>query len=47
MTRSRIGAALAACLLVPLAAHAQSANAAVAPGSPTADRLPVYEIDPT
>ncbi len=47
MTRSRIGAALAACLLVPLAAHAQSANAAVAPGSPTADRLPIYEIDPT
>ncbi len=40
-------AALAACLLVPLAAHAQSATAAVAPGSPTADRLPVYEIDPT
>ena len=40
-------AALAACLLVPLAAHAKSATAAVAPGSPTADRLPVYEIDPT
>ncbi len=47
MTRSRIAAALAACLLVPLAAQAQSANAAVAPGSPTADRLPIYEIDPT
>lgn len=40
-------AALALCLLVPVAAHAQSANAAAAPGSPTADRLPIYEIDPT
>jgi hypothetical protein len=47
MTAVTASAALAACLLVPLAAHAQSANAAVAPGSPTADRLPVYEIDPT
>ncbi len=47
MTPALASAALAACLLVPLAAHAQSANAAAAPGSPTADRLPVYEIDPT
>ena len=47
MTPALASAALAACLLVPLAAHAQSATAAVAPGSPTADRLPVYEIDPT
>jgi hypothetical protein len=47
MTAVTASAALAACLLVPLAAHAQSANAAVAPGSPTAERLPVYEIDPT
>jgi hypothetical protein len=47
MTPAFASAAIAACLLVPLAAHAQSANAAVAPGSPTADRLPVYEIDPT
>lgn len=47
MTAVTASAALAACLLVPLAAHAQGANAAVAPGSPTADRLPIYEIDPT
>ncbi len=47
MTPAFASAAIAACLLVPLAAHAQSANAAAAPGSPTADRLPVYEIDPT
>jgi len=49
MTGSRIGTALAAlvALLVPLGARAQSANAAAAPGSPTADRLPIYEIDPT
>lgn len=47
MTPATVIAALAACLFVPLAAHAQSATAAVAPGSPTADRLPIYEIDPT
>jgi hypothetical protein len=47
MTPATAIAALAACLFVPLAAHAQSATAAVAPGSPTADRLPIYEIDPT
>ena len=47
MTHAIAATALAACLLVPIAAHAQSATAAVAPGSPTADRLPVYEIDPT
>ena len=47
MTPATVIAALAACLFVPLAAQAQSAAAAVAPGSPTADRLPIYEIDPT
>ncbi len=47
MTPATVIAALAACLFVPLAAQAQSATAAVAPGSPTADRLPIYEIDPT
>src|SRR5688572_29318578 len=39
--------ALAAALLLPLAAGAQSANAKAAPGSPTADKLPIYVVDPT
>jgi hypothetical protein len=26
---------------------AQTANASVAPGSPTSDQLPIYEVDPT
>ena len=47
MPRSRTHAALVVWLLVPAVAGAQSANAAMAPGSPTADRLPIYEIDPT
>ncbi len=47
MPISRTYAALVVWLLVPAVAGAQSANAAVAPGSPTADRLPIYEIDPT
>ena len=47
MTCARTFTALAASLLVPLVANAQGANAKVAPGSPTADRLPIYEIDPT
>ena len=47
MLRARTSAALLAGLLIPAAAGAQSATAAVAPGSPTADRLPIYEIDPT
>ena len=47
MTRLRNAAALTACLLVPVVAQGQSARAAAAPGSPTADRLPLYEIDPT
>ncbi|MGE3275101.1 MAG: hypothetical protein AB7O67_08305 [Vicinamibacterales bacterium] len=47
MASTRALAVLAACLLVPAAAAAQGANAAVAPGSPTAENLPVYEVDPT
>ena len=47
MKRLGIAAVFGACLLAPVAADAQSANAAAAPGSPTADRLPIYEIDPT
>ena len=40
-------AALAAALLLPALANAQGANAKPAPGSPTADQLPIYEVDPT
>ena len=40
-------AALAALLLVPAIAAAQGALAKPAPGSPTADALPVYVVDPT
>ena len=47
MTHSRMLTVVAASLLVPIMAAAQSANAKAAPGSPTADRLPVYQIDPT
>ena len=47
MPLSRTCAALVACLFVPAMAGAQSANAAAAPGSPTADKLPIYEVDPT
>ena len=47
MTLAFASAAVAALLLLPVAAGAQSARAAAAPGSPTADRLPIYEIDPT
>jgi hypothetical protein len=47
MRSARTIAALVAGLLVPLMANAQSADAKAAPGSPTADRLPIYEIDPT
>ena len=39
-------AALVAWLLAAAGAGAQGANAAVAPGSPTADRLTIYETDP-
>lgn len=33
-------------LLAPAVADAQSANAKPAPGSPTAEKLPLYEVDP-
>ena len=39
--------ALAVLLVSPALAGAQGANAKVAPGSPTADNLPIYVIDPT
>jgi len=39
--------ALAVCLLSPAFVGAQGANAKVAPGSPTADNLPIYVVDPT
>jgi hypothetical protein len=39
--------ALVACLLTPAFAAAQGATAKVAPGSPTADNLPIYVVDPT
>jgi len=47
MTCARIVAALVAGLFVPAFAGAQGANAKPALGSPTADRLPIYEIDPS
>lgn len=47
MSHSRLLAAIAACLCVPALAVAQGANAAAAPGSPTAAALPIYEVDPT
>ena len=47
MTVTRSFAAVMAGLLLPIAAHGQGANARAAPGSTTADRLPIYEIDPT
>ena len=37
----------AAYLLAPSMALAQGANAAPAPGSPTENALPIYEVDPT
>lgn len=42
-----VAVAVAAALLVPATARAQGANAKVAPGSPTADQLPIYVVDPT
>ena len=39
--------ALAVCLSFPALMAAQSARAKVAPGSPTADNLPIYVVDPT
>ncbi len=47
MTHARTKVSLAAGLLMPVVAAAQGANAKAAPGSPTADRLPIYEVDPT
>ena len=47
MTRSRVLTVFAASLLVPIVGAAQGANAKTAPGSPTASRLPIYEVDPT
>ena len=47
MTRARTLAGLLAALSLPVTAAAQGANAKPAPGSPTADQLPIYEIDPT
>ena len=47
MRHSRTGAALAVLLLIPVIAAAQGALATVAPGSPTADALPIYVVDPT
>src|SRR6188472_4152452 len=47
MTRALLLTPLIAALLSPLAHPAQSTNAKVAPGSPTADKPPIYEIDPT
>ena len=38
---------LALVLLVGSQADAQTANAKPAPGSPTADNLPIYEVDST
>ena len=47
MTSARTFAALVAGLLLPLVANAQGAIAKADPKSPTAERLPIYEIDPT
>jgi len=46
MTRAHTITALLAGLLFPLIASAQDANAKADPKSPTADKLPIYEIDP-
>jgi hypothetical protein len=46
MTPTRSVAGLVAGLLLPVVATAQGANAKPDPGSPTAERLPIYEIDP-
>ncbi len=47
MTQPPAALALVACLLLPTLAGAQGATAKVAPGSPTAEQLPIYEVDPT
>ena len=47
MTWARTFAGLAAGFLLPGIAIAQGADAKPAKGSPTAEQLPIYEIDPT
>ena len=47
MTHTRTFAGLMTVLFLPVLAGAQGANAKAAPGSPTADRLPIYEVDPS
>ena len=47
MRRLLTPVALALGLVLAGQAAAQSANARPAPGSPTADKLPIYEVDPT
>ena len=47
MRTSRTVVALIMLLLWTGSARSQGANAKVAPGSPTADNLPIYEVDPT
>jgi hypothetical protein len=47
MTHARTVAGLVAVLVLPLVAGAQGANAKAAPGSPTAERLPIYVVDPS
>ena len=47
MSASTYLATLSLVVLVGGPAHGQTASARPAPGSPTADQLPVYEIDPT
>src|SRR5689334_12640126 len=47
MRKSLTVVALAMTLCWGSNAGAQGANAKVAAGSPTADKLPIYEVDPT
>src|SRR5215471_21604264 len=47
MMRAHTFAGLVAGLLLPVLASAQGANARSDPQSPTADRLPIYQVDPT
>jgi hypothetical protein len=46
MSRAPTFVGLAAAFLLPAVSAAQGANASPDPGSPTAERLPTYEIDP-
>src|SRR3954451_3309851 len=47
MVRACSFAGLLIVLLLPVVATGQGATAKADPASPTADRLPIYEIDPT